>query len=98
METAMVVEKSFDSQLLPDGEPNSEWGLDQLGVYAQLQYRQIMDGEKTLTTAYWRLGHSLVLAKHIFRHGHWGQHLRDLRIDKTRASKATAIYRTFGPC
>ena len=50
------VEKSCDSQLLPEGDPTLEWGLDQLGVYAQLQYRQIMDGEKTLTAAYWRLG------------------------------------------
>ena len=43
------VEKSCDSQLLPAGDPTSEWGLDHLGVYAQLQYRQIMDGEKSLT-------------------------------------------------
>ncbi|MGA2617297.1 MAG: hypothetical protein ABSF26_06760 [Thermoguttaceae bacterium] len=87
--------KSFDSQLLPTGEPNSEWGLGQLGVYAQLQYRQIMDGEKSLTTRYWRLGLALVLARSIFKHGLWSQHLKDLGIDKTRASKARAIYRAF---
>jgi hypothetical protein len=87
--------KSFDSQPLPEGEPTSEWGLDQLGVYAQLQYRQIMDGEKSLTAVYWRLGHALVISKKIFKHGHWGQHLKDLGIDKTRASKATTIHKTF---
>jgi hypothetical protein len=60
-----------------------------------MQYRQILDGEKLLAPAYWRLGHALVLAKEAFRHGKWSQHLKDLGIDKTRASRARAIYRTF---
>lgn len=89
------IEKSRDSQLLPEGDPTSEWGLDHLDVYAQLQYRQIMDGEKTLTAAYWRLGRALVLAKQIFKHGCWGQHLKILGIDRTRAAKAAAIFKTF---
>ena len=89
------VEKSCDSQLLPEGDPTSEWGLDHLGVYAQLQYRQIMDGEKSLTVTYRRLGCALVHTKKIFKHGCWGQHLKLLGIDRTRASKAMAIYRTF---
>lgn len=88
-------EKSCDSQLLPEGEPTSEWGLGQLGIYAQLQYREIMDGEKTVTAVYWRLGRGLVIAKQIFKHGCWGQHLKILGIDKTRAAKAAAIYKTF---
>jgi hypothetical protein len=87
--------KSFDPQLLPEGEPTSEWGLDQLSVYAQLQHRQIMDGEKLLSPSYWRLGRALVLAKKAFKHGNWGQHLKNLGIDRTRASKAVAIFRTF---
>jgi hypothetical protein len=90
-----LAEKSCDSQLFPEGDPTSEWGLDRLGAYAQLQYRQIMDSEKTLTAAYWRLGCGLVLAKRIFKHGCWGQHLKILGIDRTRAAKATAIYKTF---
>lgn len=90
------VEKSCDSsQLLPDGDPTSEWGLDQLGAYAQLQYRQILDGEKTLTAVYWRLGRALIIAKQIFKHGCWGQHLKTLGIDRTRASRAAAIFKTF---
>ena len=89
------LEKSCDSQLLPAGDPTSEWGFDQLGAYAQLQYRQIMDGEKTLTAVYWRLGRALVLAKKMFKHGCWGQHLKILRIDRTRAARATAISKTF---
>lgn len=79
------VEKSCDSQLLPAGDPTSEWGLDHLGVYAQLQYRQIMDGEKSLTATYRRLGCALVHTKKIFKHGCWGQHLKLLGIDRTRA-------------
>lgn len=87
--------RSCGPQLLPAGEPNSEWGLEQLGVYAQLQHRQIVDGETHLTRSYWRLGHALVLAKRDFGHGQWERYLKDLAIDKTRASKARAIYRAF---
>ena len=88
-------EKSCGPQLLRDGEPSNEWGLEELSTYAQMQYRQILDGERLLAPAFWRLGHSLVLAKEAFRHGQWTQHLKDLGIDKTRASKARAIYRSF---
>ncbi|MHC4400605.1 MAG: hypothetical protein ACYTG0_13095 [Planctomycetota bacterium] len=88
-------EKSCGLQLFADGEPSNEWGLEELSTYAQMQYRQILDGEKLLAPAYWRLGHALVLAKEAFRHGKWTQHLKDLGIDKTRASRARAIYRTF---
>jgi hypothetical protein len=74
--------KSCGPQLFGDDEPNNEWGLDELNTYAQLQYRQILDGEKLLAPAYWRLGHTLVLAKKAFKHGKWSQHLKDLGIDK----------------
>jgi hypothetical protein len=87
--------KSCGPQLFDGGEPNNEWKLEELGVYARKQYRQILDGEKLLSLAYWRLGHALVLAKEAFQHGKWAQYLEDLKIDKTRASKARAIYRTF---
>jgi len=88
-------DKSCGPQPLPDGEPTNEWGLSALNTYAQIQYRQIIDGEKLLAPAYWRLGHALVLTKKAFKHGKWSQHLKDLGIDKTRASKARAIHRTF---
>ena len=90
--------KSCGPQLFAEGEPSNEWGLEELGVYAQMQYRQILDGERLLAPAYWRLGHALKFAKKAFRHGKWTQYVKDLGIDKTRASKAGAIYRTFdGP-
>jgi len=88
-------DKSCDPQLLFNGEPSNEWGLDELGIYAQLQDRQITDGEKLLTPSYWRLGHALTLAKKAFNHGQWSKYLEELGIDKTRASRARAIYRTF---
>lgn len=87
--------KSCGPQLFNGGEPSNEWGLEELSTYAQMQYRQILDGEKLLAPAYWRLGHALVLAKKAFRHGKWTQHLKDLGIDKTRASKARGIFLTF---
>jgi hypothetical protein len=87
--------KSCGPQLFAHGEPSNEWGLEELGLYAQMQYDHILAGEKLLTPAYWRLGHALVLAKKAFRHGKWTQYLKDLGIDKTRASKARSIHRTF---
>ena len=54
-----------------------------------------MNGEKTLTPAYWRLGQVLVRLKKSFGHGQWERHLKELRIDQTRASKAMAIHKTF---
>jgi hypothetical protein len=87
--------RSCGPQLLPEGQPNNEWGLDQLSVYAQLQYRQIIDGETGLARCYWRLGHVLILAKNAFGHGQWTRYLHELRIDKTRATRARAIRRTF---
>lgn len=90
-----AADKSCGPQLFGGGEPNSEWGLDELNTYAQMQYRQILDGEKLLAPAYWRLGHTLVLDKKAFKHGKWSQHLKDLGIDKTRASKARAIFQAF---
>ena len=82
-------------QPLPSSEPNSEWLPEQLSTYAQTQYQQILDGETHLTRPYWRLGHTLEIAKKTFGHGQWEQYLQSLGIDPTRASKARAIYRTF---
>ena len=89
-------EKSCGPQHLVSGEPSSEWAVDELGRYAQMQHQQIADGEKLLTASYWRLGHALELAKMSFNHGQWTKYLDELKIDPTRASKARAIYRTFG--
>jgi hypothetical protein len=90
-----VIEKSCgEPQLLPS-EPDSQWSPEQLGTYAQAQYRQILDSETLLSRPYWRLGHVLDVAKESFGHGQWEQYLKSLGIDPTRASKARAIYRRF---
>lgn len=87
--------KGCGPKLFGKGEPNNEWGLEELSAYAQMQYHQILDGEKLLAPAHWRLGHVLVLTKKAFKHGKWTQHLKDLGIDKTRASRARAIFGAF---
>ena len=87
--------KSCDPQLFMDGEPDSKWGLDDLGGYAQSQHRAIADGEQTLAPCYWRLGLALNLARRQLSRRQWGRFLQERNIDKTRASKARAIHRTF---
>ena len=90
------IEKSCGSlQVLPGSEPNNEWLPEQLGIYAQAQYQQIVDNETYLSLPYWRLGHALEIAKKLFGHGQWEQYLKSLGIDPTRASKARVIYRAF---
>ena len=86
---------SCGSQPLSSGTPTREWGVDELGSYAQLQNRQIVEGEKLLTPSYWRLGQALTFAKKSLNHGQWGRYLKELGIDKSRASKARAIYGAF---
>jgi hypothetical protein len=95
MTFSTIDEKSFDPKLIPEGDPTSEWGIEQLGAYAQLQHRQILDGEKSLSPSYWRLGQALELALKNLPRGHRGKYLEQLKIDKVRASKARAIARTF---
>jgi hypothetical protein len=95
MTFSTIDEKSFDPKLIPEGDPTSEWGIEQLGAYAQLQHRQILDGEKSLSPCYWRLGQALELAFKNLPRGHRGKYLGQLGISKARASKARAIARTF---
>ena len=49
--------------------------------------------EEPLASLYWRLGLALTLARAKFKHGKWGSYMQSLGIDKTRASKAQAIYK-----
>jgi hypothetical protein len=87
--------KSCVPQLFDNAEPGQDWSLDELSNYARIQYREILDGEKSQVQIYWRLGAALVLAKKAFKHGKWSQHLKELGIERTRASRARAIYQTF---
>ena len=87
--------KSCVPQLFDNAEPGQDWSLDELSNYARIQHCEILDGEKSQVQIYWRLGAALVLAKKAFKHGKWSQHLKELGIERTRASRARAIYQTF---
>ncbi len=88
--------KCCDAKHLPAGEPNSQWGAEDLGRYAANQHKQIVKGEKSLTAIYWLLGLALQLARPSFTHGQWLGFLKKWEIDTTRASRARAIHQTFG--
>lgn len=86
--------KSCDPQLFLQ-PPDPGWGVDDLARYARAQEQAIVEGDRSLTACYWRLGRALELARKQFAHRQWGRFLADLGIDKSRASKARAIHGTF---
>lgn len=75
--------------------PGHDWELNRLSDYARRQFAEIRRREGTLAPYYWRLGNALSLARKNFAHGQWEAYLAELEIDKSRASKAMAIYGTF---
>ena len=77
------------------GYPNVEWTLEELTAYAQAQHHAIADDERKLAVKYWRLGLALNLLRGNFNHGQWERLLQDMQIEKTKASRARAIARTF---
>ncbi len=87
--------KSCTTQHFPTGTPSQEWTPEQLHVYAQSQHQAILDDERTLALKYWRLGLALSLLRKNFNYGQWEQLLGTLGIEKTKASRARAIARTF---
>lgn len=95
MDDASLPDKCCTPQHFPTGCPNVEWTAEQLQNYAQSQHQAICDDERALAVKYWRLGTALNLLRTDCRHGQWEQLLRTLGIDKTRASRARAIARTF---
>lgn len=88
-------DKGCDPQLFDSDTPSEEWEIDRLGGFAATEYRAIVAEEITLAPRYWRLGLALNLARKLVPHGHWMKFLKSYEIDKTRASKARAIHRTF---
>ena len=95
---ATASKKSCGPQLDEENsEPNSDWPLSDLTDFARNENQAIQQNGELLAGSYWRLGHALTLARRHFARGQWGKYLEELGIDKTRSSKAMAIYRTF-PC
>jgi hypothetical protein len=91
-ETKVV--ESCDPRPLPDGNPNIKWTAEEVATYAHEKHNEIVASEKPLAVLYWRLGLALHIARSKHKYGKWGQYLESLGIDKTRASKAQAIYKT----
>lgn len=87
--------KRCDPKPLDSDAPSHDWPLDRLTDYAQRFNTLINDGERTLAPSYWHLGHALTLARKSFQRGQWQAYLKLIGIDKTRCSKACAIYKTF---
>ncbi len=88
-------DKCCTPQHFPTGYPTAEWLPEELGTYAQAEHHAILDDARKLAARYWRLGLALNLLRANFDHGHWERLLRDLNIEKSKASRARAIGRTF---
>lgn len=91
-----MYDKCCTPQHLPTGHPTAEWLPEELGAYAQAQHQAILDDERQLAVKYWRLGLALNLLRKNFDHGQWERLLHALNIEKSKASRARAIGRTFG--
>jgi hypothetical protein len=80
----------------PFGEqPSHGMPLERLTDLAAEAIAAITACEKAATPHYWRLGQILMLARKEVPRGDWAAYLTTLGIEKTRASKARAIYRSF---
>ena len=95
MAADVTIPESCDTQHSPDGTPSAEWAFEQLIAHAQRQHASIAEAEKPLAVLYWRLGKTLEMARSKYKHGSWGKFLESLGIEKTRVSKARAIFKTF---
>ena len=96
MNTSNEVAARCTMQHLPTGCPNNEWAPEELHAYAQSQHQAILDDERMLAVKYWRLGVALNLLRKSFDHGQWERQLAELNIEKTKASRARAIAKTYG--
>jgi hypothetical protein len=86
--------KSCEPQLLFT-EPQASWELPQLAAYASEQHATIVTAEKNLAVHYWLLGAALEIARRICPARQWSDQLKEWGIEKTRATRARAIRRTF---
>ncbi len=76
--------------------PAKQTTLNELRQQLQVVYGQIQEAEYRLSIMYWRLGRLLELARAHFKYGEWNGFLDSQGVDYSRASRARAIYRSFG--
>jgi hypothetical protein len=82
-------------QHIPTGQPSTEWTTEELSAYARAKHEAIRDSERLLAVNYWRLGQALNLLRRNFNSGQWERMLGDLKIHKSKASRARSIAKTF---
>lgn len=82
-------EQPFEAQL------SHATPLERLSALAAEVHTKITEGEKSATPNYWQLGRILQLARKQVPRGTWAAYLATLGIEKTRASKARAIFQAF---
>ena len=87
--------KCCTTQHLDAEEPSSEWDVDRLGSLAAKLNKSASEQETCLAIIYWQLGQTLSLARCNFNHGQWNKFLSERDIEKSRASRAVAIFRHF---
>lgn len=75
--------------------PDHSWDLVRLTEFMRDQNRRIVSGEQSVAPMYWRLGCALAKARKQCARGEWKRYLILLGIEKTRCSKARAIFHAF---
>ena len=75
--------------------PDHSWDLVRLTEFMRDQQQLIISEEKKVAPTYWRLGCALAQARKRCARGSWKQYLVSLGIEKTRCSKARAIFLAF---
>ena len=88
-------DKRCTEQHFQYGGPTAEWLPEQLIAYVHALKAAIDDDERGLAIKYWRMGIALNLLRRSFNRGHWERFLIGAKLDKTKASRARAIARTF---
>ena len=99
MTTCDLPEKCFAAKHLsaegPSGKPDHLWDLGRLSHFARQQHEMIIQSERSVAPTYWLLGQALALARKQLGRGQWGKYLTELGINRVRACRARAIFRSF---
>lgn len=88
-------DECFGPKHLQPDEPDDTWDIDRLGEHAREQHNHIVQGEQSLAPHYWKLGRALKIAKRQIRRGQWLSFLTAFDVNRTRACRALAIFRSF---